>query len=87
MTRLPLPAMIDLPAALQLADALRSTTDPIAVDGAAVERIGIAGLQLLLSAQMAMTATGHPFSIDHPSEALAAAARTAGAECLLASDR
>jgi anti-anti-sigma regulatory factor len=87
MTRLPLPAMVDLPAAIRLADLLRATKGPLVLDAAAVERIGGAGLQLLLSAQATARGSGTDFAIEHPSAALCAAARTAGADRLLASDR
>lgn len=87
MTQLCLPVLVDLPAALGLADLLREAKGPVAIDGSGVERIGVAGLQLLLSAQASAVAGGHGFAIDRPSDALAAAARTAGAECLLTSAR
>ncbi|WP_267382438.1 MULTISPECIES: STAS domain-containing protein [unclassified Sphingomonas] len=79
MTRLPLPGTFDLPAVIQLAGKLRSTSGPVVLDGAAVERIGIPGLQLLLSAQATAQAGGKMFEIRHPSNALITAANTAGA--------
>ena len=87
MTRIPLPAMFDLPAAMLVADALRADAEPVVLDGSAVDRVGIAGLQLLLSASATAVATGRSISIDTPSPAMRAVARTAGADLLFASDR
>ena len=87
MTRLSLPATFDLPAAAQLADLLRLTNGSIVLNGEAVERVGMAGLQLLLSTQASVQASGHAFGIEHPSKVLSAAASTAGAGRLLSSDR
>lgn len=87
MTRIALPALFDLPAAATLADTLRTTKGAVVLDGSTVERIGIAGLQLLLSAQATAVVAGHSVIVDEPSDALRAAARTAGAGFLLASDR
>lgn len=87
MTRIALPPQFDCTAATALADTLRAAPHPFSIDGSAVERIGIAGLQLLLSARVAAEASGHPLVIDQPSDPLAAAARTAGADVLLATTR
>ena len=84
MTRIVLPALFDLPAALLLADTLRADDGAVVLDGAAVDRIGIAGLQLLLSAHATAAVTGRPIAIDAPSPALCTAARTAGADFLVA---
>ncbi|MFS0773516.1 STAS domain-containing protein [Sphingomonas sp. 1P08PE] len=84
MTVIVLPAVIDLAAAAQLAETLRAAPGPVAIDGGVVERIGAAGLQLLLSARATVTAAGHPLTIDTPSGPLLAAAATAGAGALFA---
>ncbi len=78
--------MFDLTAATALADTFRAVRGPIVVDGAAVERVGAAGLQLLLSARATAAEAGHRLTIITPSAALQAAARTAGAGFLLAAD-
>ena len=87
MTRIVLPALIDLPAALLLADTLRAHDGLVVLDGGAVDRIGIAGLQLLLSAHATAAVEGRSIAIDTPSAALCAAARTAGAGFLVATGR
>ena len=81
---LPLPATIDLPATMSLADTLRASNGAILLDGSAVERIGIPGIQLLLSARATMDTTGGTFVIERASDALCASLATAGAERLLA---
>ena len=86
MTRIVLPALFDLPAAMLLVETLRADAEPIVLDGAGVDRIGIAGLQLLLSAHATAAATGRSLAIAAPSAALRAAAHTAGADFLVATD-
>ncbi len=87
MNRIPLPASFDLPAAQLLADTLRADAGPVVLDGTAVDRIGVAGLQVLLSAHATAAVTGRDLAIEAPSAALCAAARTAGASFLVATDR
>ncbi|MDN4634136.1 STAS domain-containing protein [Sphingomonas sp. PsM26] len=86
MTRLTLPSTLDLPAVIRLADALRSTTGPVLLNGAAVERIGVAALQLFLSAQATAKAGGQMFKIEQASDAFSSAAHVAGADALLQSN-
>ncbi len=87
MTTIALPAIVDLAAATALAETLRATAGPLTLEAAAVERIGAAGLQLLLSARASAEVAGHTLAIDHASAPLIAAAATAGAGFLLATDR
>ena len=84
MTRLALPSTMDLAAATSLLDALRNAPDDIVLDAGGVERIGVAGIQLLLSAQASADGAGHMLSIAAPSEAFSTALRIAGADALLA---
>lgn len=84
MTRIVLPAIVDLAAAVSLADTLLTAPSPTAIDGSGVERIGVAGLQLLLSAQTTGEVSGTPIVIEQPSAALCEAARLAGADQLFA---
>ncbi|GGB21040.1 hypothetical protein GCM10011380_08290 [Sphingomonas metalli] len=87
MNAIVLPAVIDLAAVHSLAATLRGEPGSILLDGTAVERIGGAGIQLLLSAHATAAAAGHVAMVERPSEALAAAIATAGAGILLAPDR
>ncbi|MDP1027259.1 STAS domain-containing protein [Sphingomonas sp. KR1UV-12] len=87
MTAIVLPAVVDLAAAVALAETLRAATGAITINGGLVERIGAAGIQLLLSARATAAAGGHALTIAPASAPLAAAVATAGASVLLASDR
>lgn len=80
MTRHDLPALLDLAAAGRLADALRGIHGPVLLDGTAVERAGVAAIQVMLSAQGSAVAAGFGLMVDAPSAALAAALRTMGAD-------
>lgn len=48
------------------------------IDGSSIERIGQAGLQLLLSARCSAERLGVPFAISAPSQPLCRAAQIAG---------
>lgn len=87
MTHISLPPIVNLAAAEALAETLRAAAGPVTLEASGVERIGIAGLQLLLSAQVSARMAGHELTIARPSAALKAAATTAGAAGLLALDR
>lgn len=87
MNRIVLPALFDLPAAMALQDTLRADAGPTVLDASRIDRIGVAGLQLLLSAHATAAATGRSLALDAPSAALCAAARTAGAGFLVATER
>jgi anti-anti-sigma regulatory factor len=50
----------------------------VRIDGSAIEQIGQAGLQLLLSARRSADAAGAPFAIVAPSQPLCRAAQIAG---------
>lgn len=86
MNVIALSAIVDLAAAQALAETLKAEPIPFAIDGSGVERIGVAGLQLLLSARAASDSAGHLLTIDRPSAALKSAAATAGAGFLLAAN-
>ncbi|WP_242096060.1 MULTISPECIES: STAS domain-containing protein [unclassified Sphingomonas] len=83
MIRIVLPAIVDLAAAVALADKLLTATAAATLDAAGVERIGVAGLQLLLCARTTADVAGVPFVIERPSEALLDAMRLIGTEQLL----
>ena len=84
MTRLALPSTLDLAAATSLLDTLRAAPGDIVLDAGGVERIGVAGIQLLLSAQGTADGGGHMLTIAAPSDAFCTAIRIAGADALLA---
>ncbi|WP_298090488.1 lipid asymmetry maintenance protein MlaB [uncultured Sphingomonas sp.] len=84
MTRLALPSTLDLAAATALLDTLRGVSGDIVLDAGGVERIGVAGIQLLLSAQGTADGAGHALTIEAPSEAFCTAIRISGADALLA---
>jgi chemotaxis protein CheX len=76
-----LPASLDGAAAGPLADLLRERLadgQPIALDGAQVDRVGLACLQVLLSARAAAIGGGMPFTIATPSETFTATIGLAG---------
>ena len=88
MTMIPLPGHFDTQAASELAAVLRVALtddggDAVLLDGGPVERIGIAGLQLLLSTRRAAEAAGRRFILSPVSAPLHAAATLIGAEPLL----
>ncbi len=79
-----LPPILDLRAAPPLAaDLLARRGKPLAVDGAAVERLGGQCLQVLLAGRTTWLADGHPFHIIGPSAALAEALAAMGAADLI----
>lgn len=86
MTRHVLPATVDLTATVALAETFRTAAAPVVLDAAGVDRIGVAGLQLLLSLHVHGLG-GQPVVLENASDALCAAARTAGAHTLLATTR
>lgn len=88
MTMIPLPGHFDTRAAGELMPTLRVALsegggDPVMLDGSPVERIGLAGLQLLLSARRAADAAGRDFILSPVSQPLLTAATLIGAEPLL----
>ncbi len=87
MTSIALPPVVDLAAVATLAEALRAAPGPVTIDAGAVERIGAAGLQLLLSARATAEVAGHVLAIEGAPAPLVAAAATAGAGFLFATDR
>ena len=91
MTTIPLPQHFDTRAAAALAPDLRVAladggNAAIVLDGGPVERIGQAGLQLLVSARRTADAAGRPLSIEPASAAMRAAAALTGADAVLWSD-
>jgi anti-anti-sigma regulatory factor len=57
--------------------------EPVAIDGGQVERIGLAGLQVLLAARASAIAAGLSFSVDPCSNRLADMADLAGLDDLV----
>jgi len=91
MTTIPLPEHFDTRAAAALAPDLRVAladggTAAIVLNGGPVERIGQAGLQLLVSARRTADAAGRSLSIEPASAGLRAAATLTGADTVLWSD-
>ncbi len=79
-----LPPVLDLTAAGPLAsDLLMRRGSPLVVDGSAVERLGAQCLQVLLAARATWAADGHSFTVEAPSDALAATLAALGAADLM----
>jgi len=82
----PLPAILDTPAAGPLRVTLRQAVEkgqPLLLDGAAVERIGTACLQVLLAGREAAARGALPFAIVNPAPALVEMAALAGLDDLV----
>ncbi len=82
----PLPAVLDTPAADPLRVTLRQAVEkgqPLLLDGAAVERIGTACLQVLLAGREAAARGALPFAIVNPAPALVEMAALAGLDDLV----
>ena len=72
--------ILDLRAAAPLAaDLLSRRGKPLAIDGAAVERLGGQCLQVLLAARASWAADGQSFRIDNPSTAFIESLEALGA--------
>jgi chemotaxis protein CheX len=83
---MPLTAVLDTAAAGPLRFALcRAIEDgtPLTIDGSAVERVGLACLQVLAAARAAAAAAGVGFGIIRPSTPLADMAKLAGLGALV----
>lgn len=87
MTRHPLPTRLTTAVARPLARTLLEnvgTRMPLSLDGAAVETVGQACLQVLVSARQTAIAQGLDFAIHDPSEALREGCALTGLDHLLA---
>jgi anti-anti-sigma regulatory factor len=87
MATIPLPAVLDTPAAGELRTTLRQSIrggQPLSLDGAGVERVGLACLQVLVAGKAAAARAGVNLSIVHPSQSLTDMATMAGLGTLLA---
>lgn len=85
---LSLPRIIGLPEAHDLAGALCQSVDrsqALVIDGADVQRIGLAGLQILLAAHTAARGAGLDFRLVSPSQHLSDMAALTGLHDLLLS--
>ncbi|GAA3793860.1 hypothetical protein GCM10022600_13920 [Qipengyuania pelagi] len=83
---LELPSNITVGEAERLAQAVIeriNAKEPVAIDGGQVERIGLAGLQVLLAARASAIAAGLSFSVDPCSNRLADMADLAGLDDLV----
>lgn len=83
---LELPSNITVAEAERLAQALIgriNAREPVAIDGGQVERVCLAGLQVLLAARASAHAAGLPFSIDPCSNRLADMADLSGLDDLV----
>lgn len=81
-----LPGRLDTGAADGLHGALLDRVaqgQPLRLDGAAVEQVGLACLQLLISARRTAAALQLPFVIEHPSAALLEGISIAGLDALV----
>ncbi len=77
----PLAPVLDTPAGGDLRQALRAAIaerQPLVIDGAGVEQIGLACLQVLAAARIAADGAGLPFRIANPSAPLLTMATLAG---------
>jgi len=64
-----LPENLDMPAAVQLAEAFaKSLGEPLAVDASRVMRLGASCLQVLLAAARSWKAEGDALSLQNPSD-------------------
>ncbi len=87
MPPIPLPAILDTAAATPLRQTLCEAITagrPLVLDGAGVERIGQASLQVLVAGERAAARAAVDFRILAPSPALAEMATLAGLDSLLA---
>ena len=83
---LELPPIVTVGEAERIAEALLeriNAKEPIVIDGANVERIGLAGLQVLLAARSSASAAGLPFGIEACSDPLSDMANLAGLDTLI----
>ena len=81
MAGINLPATVDRNAVQLLIDALKTAIEAgneVVIDASGVERIGQAGLQLLLGGQKTATTAGVAIRIADPSEVLTEAAALTG---------
>ncbi len=78
---LQLPEVMDLKAAAPLADQiLKWRGQPLTLDASGVQRIGGLCLQVLLSARVAWSADGVPFSVANPSASFSESLALFGAD-------
>ena len=83
--RLPLPAVLDMRQASEIAQAMRSVRGrPLIVEAQHVERLGGLCLQVLLAADLTWSRDGVPMSLESPSRAFRDAAHLFNATSLLA---
>ncbi|HEY1124282.1 MAG TPA: STAS domain-containing protein [Sphingobium sp.] len=86
MSAIMLPATMDKGALPELAREMAQLCDkgePLLIDGAKVSRIGLAGLQLLVSGALAANDRGVEFKLTNASEELAGAAALSGLGAML----
>ncbi|MDA8231095.1 MAG: STAS domain-containing protein [Magnetospirillum sp.] len=84
-----LPSVLDLPAAMDLhdalLDALADNDGDVVVEGAAVERMSTAAVQVLLAAAAGFKAAGRHFAVAAPSDRIVDAFRQLGLAAQLGS--
>lgn len=81
-----LPTKLDTAQAASLATEIKADLEQnrwVHLNGSSVEMVGLACLQILLSARLSAEKAGLPFLIENPSEALSYGARLLGIESLL----
>ncbi|MBO9669686.1 MAG: STAS domain-containing protein [Sphingobium sp.] len=86
MSAIVLPATMDKGALPELARQMTQLCDkgePLLIDGSKVSRVGLAGLQLLVSGALAANESALEFKVTNASEELAGAATLSGLSAML----